>query len=326
MRRETFPWSAEKMREYMAPYRETTAVKGNYLSRFFVWLITAIVLRLSWEGSYAFGRRVGLLLYWLKIRRPVARVNLDIAFGDTKTAAEKDEIYKQSLINLCRQVLNYLRVPLMDEAFWRDNFELVDEERIHEAYSRGKGVIFLGAHIGAWDFSAGRLGTSGYPISIIAKRISNPVMDRLIVDARSGMNFGTIAHKESMQAVLDTLASGAAVGMTVDQNMKKKQGVFVEWLGKQASTVRSVAWVAKTTGAPVFASWSYPTGPGKFKTEVLEEIVWKSLPDDPEEELRVNTRNLLVQYEKIIRDQPHFYHWIHRRYKRQPEGSPNPYH
>ncbi|MCZ7584651.1 MAG: lysophospholipid acyltransferase family protein [Deltaproteobacteria bacterium] len=221
-------------------------------------------------------------------------------------------------------MLNYVRVPLMDERFWAERFQLIGEDRLRAAYARGKGVIFLGAHFGAWDFSAGRVGTSGYPVRIVAKRLSNAVMDKLIVDARAGMNFGTIAHRDSMDRILESLARGEAVGMTIDQNMKRGQGVFVEWLGHLASTVRSVAWVARETGAPVLASWAYPTGPGTFAAEILEEVSWETHPD-PEDELVLNTRRLLMPFERAIREHPHLYHWIHRRYKRQPDGVANPY-
>ncbi len=322
---QTVPWSPERIRAYIADSNRVVAVRGQRLTRLGVRLLTRLLCALSWENSYRLGRLIGLLLHRLGTRRRVAMVNLDLAFGDTKTPQEKQEIYKNSLINMGRQILNYIRVPLMNEKFWATRFALIGEDRIREAYGRGKGVIFLGAHIGAWDFSAGRLGMSGYPIRIIAKALSNVAMDKFIVDARAGMNFGTIAHRDSMDQVLACLGRGEAVGMTIDQNMKRSQGVFVEWLSHLASTVRSVAWVAKRTGAPVLASWAYPTGPGAFAAEILEEVVWEPHPEDPEKELLINTRNFLRPFERTIREHPHLYHWIHRRYKIQPEGIPSPY-
>jgi KDO2-lipid IV(A) lauroyltransferase len=221
-------------------------------------------------------------------------------------------------------VLHYLRLPQMDARFWAD-FEFEDEDLLREVYNRGKGVILTGGHIGEWEIAAGRVGMAGFPISIIAKRLANPVVENLIVEARLGMNLGTVPHRDSMQRVMEGLRRGEGIIMAVDQNMKRSQGVMVDWMGHPASTVRSNAWVARETGAPVVVGYAYRAGPGRFKLVITEEVPWEPHPEDPEAELLINTRNQVRAVEKVIYERPELWHWIHRRFKTQAEGTPSPY-
>ncbi len=323
--KESFPWPPERVREYVLANTRTVEVTGHYLSRIGIGLILALARSFSWEGADRAGAFFGRLMYLLRIRWSTARVNLDIVYGERKTMKEKRAIYRESLVMVCRHFANFLRVPLMDEEFLRTRFEIENEELLRDAYNRGKGVILVGGHIGEWDTAAGRIGMANYPIAIVAKKFKNPVMDKVIVDARCGMNLGTIAHVNSMQRIREGLARGEGVIMAMDQNMKRSQGMFVEWLGRTACTVRSNAWVARETGAPVICGYACRVAPGRFKLILTEEIPWEPCPDDRERELAINTRNQVKAIEKIILAHPELWFWIHRRWKTQPEGVPSPY-
>jgi len=320
-----FPWPPERVRAYVREMTAVEEIKGHWAVRILIRGLVFPMRKLSWEGADRFGTAIGKLMYLLRVRRKVAMTNLDIAYGDRKTTKEKEAIYRDSLIVLGRHVLDYMRAPLMDEKFFRDRFEFEGEELLREVYNRGRGVIFIGGHIGIWEFAASRIGTSGYPISIVAKKLANPVVDRLVVEARIGTNLGTIAHIHSMDRIKEGLKRGEGIIMAVDQNMKRSQGVFVEWMGRQASTVRSNAWLAREAQTPVLVGYAYRTAPGCFKLVIPEEVPWEPHPEDPDAELLINTRNQVRAVEKVIYQHPELWLWLHRRWKVQPEGTPNPY-
>ena len=319
-----FPWTRAQAGEYARGMSRTVEGKGPLLTRVLMAAFLFVLRRLSWESADKFGTGIGKLMALLRIRKDVAMTNLDIAFGDTRTRAEKEQIYRNSMITLGRHALDYGRVAQMDDAFW-ERFEFEGEELLKNAYNRGKGVVFTGGHIGVWEIAAGRAGMAGYPISIVAKRMHNAYVDKMIVDARLAMNLGTVPHRDSMQRVMEGLRRGEGVILAIDQNMKRSQGVFIEWMGKTASTVRSNAWVVRETGAPVVAGYAYRVAPGRFKLVVTEEIPWEPVPDDPDRELLVNTQNQARAVEKIIYEKPELWLWIHRRWKVQPKGEPSPY-
>jgi len=320
-----FPWPRQKVRDFAREHSRTVQIKGRPFSRFGVWLLLIFVRSFSRKGAWRFGGLIGRLLYLLRIRKNVALTNLDIVFGDNKTAREKNEIYKRCLINLGRQSVNYLRTSLYDEKFWDENVVIDHEHVIRDAFNKGKGVLILSMHFGAWELPGGKFGMSGYPVANIIKIIKNPVVEQLLIDARLAMNLGTIPHKNSLDRIHEGLKRGEGIIMAIDQNMKRSQGVFVEWFGRPASTIRSCAYLARDTGAAVVAGYSRQPDPDHIEIVVLGEIPWTSIPADPEKEVLVNTRNYIAPFEKAIYDEPEPWLWIHRRWKVQPEGRPKTY-
>jgi len=321
---DSLPWSVAKTNAYLREKAVRMDTSGHWISKVLIAVLAFCIRRLSWEATDSLGTWIGRLLYLFKVRSDIARVNLDIAFQDRKTPEQKEAIYKASLLSFSRHLLNYLRTPLMDERFW-GSFEVENEEWIHEMLRRKKGAILIGAHVGEWDIGVARVGMMGYPSSMIAKRIGNPVVDQFMIDIRLDMNLGTLFSSGSMDEILAALRRGEMISMTIDQNIRPGRGVFVDWMGRPASTIRSSSWVARETGAPVFAGYSCRVAPGKFKAVVTEEIPWEPHPEDPEKELIINTRHHARAQEKIIFEHPELWLWIHRRWKVQPEGVPDPY-
>ncbi|ODS37829.1 MAG: hypothetical protein A7316_08945 [Candidatus Altiarchaeales archaeon WOR_SM1_86-2] len=322
---DAYPSPVEKVREYTLRHSRNTKVRGHYYSRIIITTLIFFARRLSWGSAYRIGTWIGKLFYYFRVRRNVAMTNLDIVYGDKKSTEEKDHIYRESMINCGRLIINYMRLPYMDESFWRDKCEWKNEYVLQEALNRKKGALLISGHIGMMDLAGGKLGMSGYPVAVVGKRIRNPVLDKLFVDIRNSMNLGTIKHRDSMKRILEGIRRGEAIAMALDQNMKPSQGVFINWMGRIASSVRSAAYVAKKTGAPVIAGYLFQKGPDRFELVATEEVHWEPYPDDPEKEILMNTQKQSDAIQKIIYEHPELWFWIHRRWKVQPEGVPSPY-
>lgn len=322
---ESYPVPLEQVTAYTREHSRPASVKGHYGTRIFIRALLAFAQSLSWKWAYRLGTGIGKLMYWLKIRRNTAMINLDIVYGEEKTPEEKEGIYRGSMINLGRVVINYLRLPFMGSSFWENNCDWKNESILKEALNRKKGALLIAGHIGMMDLPGGKFGMGGYPVAVVGKNIKNPAIDRFVVETRNAMNLGTIHPKGSMERIFEGIRRGEAVAMAVDQNMKKKYGIFLNWMGRPASSVRSPAFVARETGAPVVSGYCYQKDVDRFEVVITEEIEWESFPDDPEKELMVNAQKQSDAFQRIIYDNPELWFWIHRRFKNQPEGVPNPY-
>jgi KDO2-lipid IV(A) lauroyltransferase len=191
--------------------------------------------------------------------------------------------------------------------------------------NRKKGAILIAGHIGMMDLAGGKLGMSGYPAFLVGKQIKHPVINALVHETRKSINLGTIKHRDSIRRIIKGLRRGEAIIMALDQNMKKKQGIFINWMGRPAASVRAPAIVAKMTGVPVIAGFMFQKRADRFTLVVTEEVAWEPCPDDSEKEIRINTQKQSDAIQRIIYDHPELWFWIHRRYRRQPEGFSNPY-
>ena len=322
---DNYPVPLDWLSAYTRKHSLKVAVQGQYGLRIVLKLLLWLAQSLSWQWAYRVGQGIGLLLYTFRLRRKIAMVNLDIVFGETKSHKEKLQIYKASLINCGRVVINYLRIPFMGESFWSEHVIWEGEERFRSAMNQKKGALLLSGHLGMMDLAGGKIGMSGYPIAVVGKRIKNPVINRFLIETRNAMNLGTIAHRDSMKRILDGIGRGEAVAMAVDQNMKSKQGIFIDWMGRAASSIRSGAYVVKKTGAPVLVGFMVQLSPDRFEIVATEEVPWENYPDSLEKELLINTQHQSNAFQKFIFKYPELWFWIHQRYKRQPDGVPNPY-
>jgi len=320
-----YPVPLEQVTAYTRKYSRPASVKGHYFTRLFIHLLLSFAQSLSWKGAFRVGTGIGKLLCWFNVRRDIAMINLDIVYGEGKSPAEKERIYKASLMNLGRVIINYLRLPFMGPTFWEKNCSWKNESILKDAMNRKKGVLLLAGHIGMMDLPGGKFGMGGYPIAVVGKNIKNPAIDRFVVETRNAMNLGTIHPKDSMERILAGIQRGEAIAMAVDQNMKQKYGIFLNWMGTPASSVRSPAYVARETGVPVVVGYCFQKDVDRFEVVITEEIKWESIPDDPEKELAVNAQKQSDAFQRIIYDNPELWFWIHRRYKNQPDGVPNPY-
>jgi lauroyl/myristoyl acyltransferase len=135
---DSYPATLEIVTDYTRRHSVRVEVTGQYAVRICLNLILTFAQALSWKAAYRLGKGIGLLFYCLRIRRKIAMTNLDIVFKDGKSRKEKIRIYKMSLINFGRVIINYLRIPFMGESFWRDHVEWKNEQLFREVMNRKK--------------------------------------------------------------------------------------------------------------------------------------------------------------------------------------------
>lgn len=87
---ESYPVPLERVTAYTREHSRPASVKGHYATRIFIRILLAFGQSLSWKWAYRVGSGIGKLMYWFKIRRGTAMINLDIVYGEQKTPEEKE--------------------------------------------------------------------------------------------------------------------------------------------------------------------------------------------------------------------------------------------
>lgn len=322
---DAYPASLEQVSAYTRKYSQSVEIKGYFFTQWVVRLLLRWAQGLSGKAAYRVGTGLGMLLFRFKLRRKVAMINLDIVYGNSKQPSEKERIYRESMLNLGRVMINYLRLPYLGPDFWQKNCDWKNEKILKDAMNRKKGVILIGGHLGIMDLSGAKLGMSGYPAGLVGKKISHPVFNKLALDSRRAMNCATINYKDSVIRILRGIKRGEAIAMALDQNMKPRYGMFLDWMGRPALSVKAPAMIVRRTGAAVIAGYCYQKGIDRFEMVVTEEVPWEACSEDPEKEILVNNQKQAEAIQRIILANPELWFWIHKRWKNQPEGVSNPY-
>ncbi len=321
----SIPAPLEEVRAYVRANTRKAQPGGNALAKKLLGLLLRVAGRLSWEQAYALGGFIGAWMAALRVRWGIARTNLDIVFGDSIDAAEKHRIYRAAWINFGRVIVNHLRLPYMPPDFWRNQVRFPMESALRDLYRAGQGMIMICGHLGMMDLAGGRLGQCGYPVAAVAKPMRSTLIDQLVVGAREAMNLSTISHRNSARRILKGLRDGEAVIFIIDQNMKRSQGIFVDWFGQPATVSPAAAVFARQTGAPVVVGFLEQVDPKRFVMHMSDPLSWIEVPGDADTELMVNTQNHAKAFQEMILEKPELWFWIHRRWKIQPDGKKWPY-
>jgi len=290
-----------------------------------VWLIVKGMGLLP--RSVAKGLAVGVVrsLYALLPRlRRTAETNLRIAFPVWNEAQRKAAI-RGMLRNLGWMAAEFARFP----KYTKQNIEQVIVLDGHENFltgqRRGKGVLYLTGHIGAWELSSFAHALYGYPLHYLARPIENRRINALVNRYRCLSGNRPIFKNESARVTLKVLKEAGTIGILADQNTMPQEAVFVDFFGKAASTTTGIARLALHTEAavvPGYAVWDEQLGKYRLRFEPAVEL---TRTGDPERDILENTWKFTKVLEEIIRKYPEQWVWIHGRWNTRPSGEPPVY-
>ena len=289
------------------------------------WTILRVVSLAPRAVALKAGQIVGALAYLvLPHLRRHAEINLRLAFPDLDQRG-RDRIKRGSFRNLGRLLGEVSHFPRLN----RENIPSIvlyeGLEHYRNAVADGRGVILLTGHIGAWELSVYAHSIYGHPMSFLARRVDNPLVERLAESYRARFGNRSIDKKGSVREVLKTLKSGGVVGILADLNASREEGVFCDFFGLDACTTAGVATLALRTGAavlPGYLIWDEKARKHRLHFEPPVELINTG---NQKEDVIANTAQYSKVLESIIRRHPDQWLWIHRRWRTRPEGEPEIY-
>ena len=256
--------------------------------------------------------------------RKTAEINLNIAFPNW-TEARRKSVIRGMLRNLGWMAAEFARFP----KYTRENIGqivvLEGHDNFLEGQRRGKGVLYLTGHIGAWELSSFAHALYGYPLHYMARPIENRRVDAFVNSYRCLSGNQPIFKNESARLTLKVLKEAGTIGILADQNTMPQEAVFVNFFGKTASTTTGIARLALHTDAavvPGYAVWDEQLNKYRLCFEPPVELIRTG---DPERDILENTRTFAKVLEEIIRKYPEQWVWVHGRWNTRPSGEPPVY-
>src|SRR5215472_11945874 len=271
------------------------------------------------------GATVGMLAYWLYPRlRRVGRRNLDLAFPE-KSRQEKKRVLGGVYVSLGRLLAEFCLFP----RYTRENVSKVAVyeglQNFAEANARGKGVVFLTAHLGGWEVSSFAHSLYGHPMDIVVRPLDNPLVNALVDRYRTLHGNRTIPKQDFARGLLTALRKGHTVGILMDTNMTPPQGAFVDFFGVPACTATGLARVALHTDAAVLPGFTlWDNSRDKYRVRFDPAIKLVRTGDDEADAL-ANTAVFTKVIESYVARYPEQWLWVHRRWKTRPPGEPSLY-
>jgi KDO2-lipid IV(A) lauroyltransferase len=189
-------------------------------------------------------------------------------------------------------------------------------ENYEVAHAKGKGVIFLTCHLGAFDLQITNMAMRGLNPNIIGTPLKDKNLNDLLWNYRNLHGAIAIERGKETFRMIKVLKSGGSVALLIDQDTKVKSE-FVNFFGMPASTPVGATVLALKTGAAVIPTYIYLGEDNLQHMYILPEIEMK-ITGDENTDVIYNTQVLTNFIEAQIRVHPEQWVWMHERWKTQP--------
>lgn len=252
--------------------------------------------------------------------RTVAMDNLKRAFKDELALAEIKGLARENFRQLARLLFEIGWSLTLEKRDLPRHVRLEGMEHVHRAFARKKGVLFLTAHMGSWELLTLVPGLIPYTVHDIYRPLDFPPLERLFVGFRTRFGLKLIAKEGAIRKMLKALARNEGVAIPLDQSVRARDGVFVDFFGEPTCTSKGFGYIAMRTGVPVVPVFMIREK-GRYVV-----IFGKRIPlfstGDTQKDLVLNTTAYNRAIEVIIRRYPSQWFWVHNRWKtRVPADS-----
>lgn len=292
--------------------------------RFLVYLLARagvlILTVLPRPLALALARLAGHLGYALISRqRNKILENLRFAYGKEKTEEEIRRIARDVLGHVIRTGVDFLqftRMPASKAAAFIDMGGA--DSFCKDILQEGKGLIIMTAHLGNWELLAGSFGLRGFQGAVVGRRIYYEPYNRWIVRLREAVGVRTIYSHEAVRRVREHLRRNEIVGLLPDQDMDNVRGIFVNFFGKPAYTSVAPVKFAMGAGTPLLPAFLVRTENDRYRL-VFGDLLRPGVEGDRDRAVRKYTEAWTQSFEKIIRQYPEQWAWMHNRWRTTPE-------
>ena len=296
----------------------------DYLVYLAIRLVVAFAQMLTIEQSYALARLLARVIYHVDARhRKVGIENLALAFGDRYTEAERDQIVRGVYLHFCSMLMEILHTSRkLHLSNWRDRVVLVRHEALmDQRITGGRPMILLTGHYGNWELAGYLFGLFGFPTVSVARTLDNPYLDRYLGSFRERTGQSLIPKTGGFDQMVEVLQGNRMLSFLADQDAGQR-GLYVDFFGRPASTHKAIALLAIAHRAPVVVGVARRIGPG-FRYEIrCEDVIEPSSLTGTADDVRILTQRFTSALERLIRQDPTQYLWLHRRWKHQPKVKP----
>jgi KDO2-lipid IV(A) lauroyltransferase len=290
----------------------------RYIEYIVIRIISIIAFLSPRKVALALGRLLGRLVYYFDCRhRSTTLDNLRLAFNKELTEAQRESIAKQVFSHFGEFVLELLRAPWLNKKKIEKIAEFQGLENLRRSYRKGKGVLIFTAHFGNWELMGIAQGYQGVPLNVLARALDNSHLEHMLLRIR-GLSGNNIIYKtDAVRSTLQALKRGETVAILIDQNTRIEEGIFIDFFGRKACTTPILSSLALRSGASIIPAFSLPQGKGRYKFIYEKEISFQPSGDKEKDILHL-TQICSSIIEGYVRRYPHYWFWMHRRWKNQP--------
>jgi KDO2-lipid IV(A) lauroyltransferase len=263
--------------------------------------------------------------YVLRIRRSVAWKNTLIAFPHWSDLFRRRNLFLSFRVQI-NQLFDFLMIPFLKDDWFQSEIRFHGRDHLIEAQKKGRGILFLGTHMGSGELAMSFLARNGVPLVLIGKHLKNEYLNQTVYGLRQkgGLAFLPPHAPDNAQNILRYLKENKALIFVMDQHSYPPFGINSTFFGQHVYTGKGLALFSLKTKAPVLPLYTYYDQNWTRHVVVGPEVPM-TLCGTKEENLHTLTEQFNRILEQNITQHPSQWLWLHRRWKTlQPPSSKKP--
>ena len=291
---------------------------GYRLEYWLARILSGLMRRIPLGPARRLGAGLGQIAFSVaRLRRRVTLENIQQAFPELTDRRARIRLGARCYRHLGRGLAEFCHFPRLNRERLSGLLEIRGLENLQQALGTGHGAILLSGHFGAWELLGPAFALNGFAVDLFVRSQKNPLFDELMNRHRSWVGADLIESKGTPRAILRSLRQNRLLVMLADQD-GGRDGIFIPFLGRPASTAPGVARIALRTGAPILMGFVVRR-PDDRHLLVIEPPMRIPGSGDTREALRQILQTYTENLETHIRAHPHQWFWPHRRWKTRPQ-------
>jgi Kdo2-lipid IVA lauroyltransferase/acyltransferase len=266
------------------------------------------------------------VLAWIAYRvdrrhRKVAQENLRQAFPGRLDDCQIDRLVRGTYRHFCGLFLEIIYLPRYVNPYnWKHFLKIPGKGKLVGWLLSGRPLMIVTGHFGNWEMAGYCLGMLGFTGHAVARPLDNPYLDDYLRRFRESTGQKLLAKHGDFAKMQSILDSAGVIATLADQDAGAR-GLFVDFFGRPASTHKAIALLALEHQVPMIV-----VGARKIKEPMVYELLIEDyiLPEDyrdrPDAVIAL-TQRFTSALERIVRQAPDQYFWLHRRWKHQPKAK-----
>jgi Kdo2-lipid IVA lauroyltransferase/acyltransferase len=284
-------------------------------------LATALVPLLSRKACFRLANLLGAMMSVLD--RGGARValsNLEVAFGDRFSAAERKRIVRESFQHFARTMLDLLWSPRLTRDNFPDYIEFENLEEIDRATGPERNFINACYHYSNFEWFSLASGYSGLGGTIISQQFRNSLLDPIFRKLREQSGHELIPRQGGIVRLYKRLRRKGRTALLVDLTLQPKMpSVAIDCFGLKTNVTSAHAWLNEQTGAPIIPAHTEPLPNGRYRVVFHPKI-----------ETVGRTYQQIAQacwdsFEPYVKRNPAPWLWMYKHWRYKPANADRPY-
>lgn len=269
----------------------------------------------SWRK--AFFTALATLAYTIDTKhRLVMRQNLTFIYGENMEEKQIEEISRYAYKNLAMNVLFTIERRYLSIEEFQEKVTLKNVDHVEKIIDEGRPIIYTAAHFGQWELGGSAIAAFVEPLAVIYKVMSNPYFEQYLLKSRGKFGITNVAHHGALKPLMKQLRSKNSIALLGDTKSSERDGILVNFLGKEAYQVSTPAVLARKLNAAIIPVASFTEDYEHYEVVFYDEIDVSQIEDD-KEAVQVATQSLANWLSQLINEDPKQWFWLHRRWKNE---------